>query len=611
MATLISCQALTKSFSARPLFNEISFGIEDGDHIGLIGPNGSGKSTLLKILAGIEKPDSGAVSQRSGLQVGYVPQDEVFSSELTIHDVLAAALSKETLDETERAMRIDLIVAEAGFDDPTQTAATLSGGWRKRLTIARALITQPDLLLLDEPTNHLDLEGVLWLETLLKSASFAYLLISHDRVFLENVARRVTELNVTYPSGFLSSLGAYSDFVIKREEYLASQAHQQVALASVVRREIEWLQRGAKARTTKAKGRIDQAGRLIEDLGELKFRNSQAGNAVAGMAFSGSGRQTKELVVLKDASKAMGGRMLFEHVDVMLSPGRRLGLVGRNGSGKTTLLRLFLGDLAPDSGTVRRADRLQTVWFEQDRRSLDPNMTLRDALSPNSDTVDYRGGTMHVSGWAKRFLFRTEQLSSPVGLLSGGERARVLIAQLMLRPADLLILDEPTNDLDIPTLEVLEESLVTFPGAVVLVTHDRYLLDRVSTEVLGLFGDRTVRHFADYDQWESAREEKERAGLKTATKAPAATKSVTARPLPKGAGLISSERREFAQMESRIEHADAKVRLLEATLVDPAVATDAARLGQTWDDLQAARDAVTALYARWQELEEKQVSVRG
>jgi ATP-binding cassette subfamily F protein uup len=606
MATLLSCQGLSKAFSARPLFNGISFGISDGDRIGLIGPNGSGKSTLLKILCGQEKPDSGAVSRRSGLRVGYVPQDEVFSATETIHDVLAKAIAGEQLDDTERALRIDAAVAQAGFADATQSAADLSGGWRKRLTIVRAIICEPDVLLLDEPTNHLDLEGVLWLEGVLRDLPFAYLLISHDRAFLENVSGRVVELNSAYPDGFLGSEGTYSDFLGKREDFLASQAHQQVALASVVRREIEWLHRGAQARSTKAKGRIDQAGRLIGDLAELKFRNSQAGNTVSGTAFSASGRQSKELVVAKGVSKAMGGRSLFENVEVMLSPGRRLGLVGRNGSGKTTLLRLFTGDLTPDTGTVRRAERLQTVWFEQDRRSLDPNLTLRDALSPNSDTVEYRGGTLHVSGWAKRFLFRSEQLSTPVGLLSGGERARVLIARLMLRPADLLILDEPTNDLDIPTLEVLEESLVTFPGAIVLVTHDRYLLDRVSTEIMGLMGDGSARHFADYDQWETARNEIARAATRPA-KAPVA-KSVESRPLPKGAGLNSSERREFAQMESRIEHGETKVAKLDALLVDPAVATDAERLQETWDDLQAARDAVTALYARWAELEEKQVS---
>jgi ATP-binding cassette subfamily F protein uup len=605
MATLLSCQALSKAYSARPLFDGITFGIEDGERTGLIGPNGSGKSTLLKIFAGVEKPDSGQVSRRAGLRVGYVPQDEEFEAGKSVADVLADALAADPMDEAEQARRIDVALARTNFPDGFQEAATLSGGWRKRLAIARALIAEPDLLLLDEPTNHLDLEGVLWLETFLRGANLPYLLISHDRYFLENVAGKIMELNPAYPAGYLSGDGAYSGFLEKREAYLASQAQQQEALESVVRREIEWLRRGAQARSTKAKGRIQAAGELIGDLNEIKQRNTLAGGQVAGMGFSASGRQTKEMTVAKDVTKALGGRTLFTHLNVIVSPKRRLGIVGQNGSGKTTLLRLLAGELEPDSGAIKRADGLRVVWFTQDRAGLDPNQALRDALSPNSDTVQYRDSTLHVTGWAKRFLFRADQLSQPVGSLSGGEQARVLIARLMLQPADLLILDEPTNDLDIPTLEVLEESLVTFPGAILLVTHDRYLLERVSTEVLGLMGDGTAKHFADYEQYEAAR--------RTIAAPPVAA----AKPAPKGApvpapvsrpGLSASERRELQNMEGKIEAAEAKVETLEASLVDPAVATDAAKLQEAWDALQAAREAVTAFYARWEELEERRAA---
>jgi ATP-binding cassette subfamily F protein uup len=304
----------------------------------------------------------------------------------------------------------------------------------------------------------------------------------------------------------------------------------------------------------------------------------------------------------------MGDRLLFQHVNTIISPKRRVGLVGPNGSGKTTLLRLFSGELTPDSGTIRRADKLKTIWFDQDRKLPDPSLTLKDALSPNSDTVSYRDGNMHVSGWAKRFLFRSDQLSMPIASLSGGEKARVLIAQLMLQPADLLILDEPTNDLDIPTLEVLEESLLTFPGAVVLVTHDRYLLDRVSTEVMGLMGDGTIGHFADYDQWETARKAIARAQKKSAAAAPVAPTPKVAAP---GPALSPSEKRELAQMEAKIEAAEAAVSRLEAELIDPVVATDAPRLKKVWDDLEEARLNVTVQYGRWQELEEKQAASRG
>lgn len=605
MASVLSCQNLSKTHT-RLLFTGISFGLEDGDHAGLIGPNGAGKSTLLQILAGLEKPDTGNVSLRRGTRALYVPQEENFTASQTVRGVLSTALSDLPLEADEHALRVDRALADAGFaDDGAQTTGELSGGWRKRLAIAEAVIREPDLLLLDEPTNHLDLDGVLWLETYLQNASFAFLVVTHDRVFLENIARRIIELNGAYEGGYLSSDGPYSTFLERREAYLSAQERHQEALESVVRREIEWLQRGAKARTTKAKGRIDQAGQLINDLAVVKQRNQEADKTVAGMGFSASGRQTREMVVLKGASKSLGGRTILKNVDAVVSPRRRIGLVGPNGSGKTTLLRVLTGDLAPDAGTVKRADNLRIVWFEQDRGEIDKTQTLRDALSPNSEWVEYRGSTLHVSGWAKRFLFRSEQLAQPVGCLSGGEQARVLIARLMLQPADVLILDEPTNDLDITSLEVLEESLTTFPGAVVLVTHDRYMLERVSTEVLGLMGDGTVRLFADYEQYEDARQQ-----TRTAALAPPlnlkTTPVVPVAPAPTRVALSTSERRELGQMESKIEKAEAHVSELDALLADPLVATDAARLKQTWDDLETARQNVTALYARWEELEARQ-----
>ncbi|HEV3136249.1 MAG TPA: ABC-F family ATP-binding cassette domain-containing protein, partial [Pirellulales bacterium] len=452
MALLLSGQSLTKSYGERPLFTEISVELVDTERLGLIGPNGSGKSTLLKILAGIETPDAGSRMLRKGARLGYVPQDDRFDAEQSIEHVLLAALADLHLDASECHTRLNAILAKMGFANREQLAGTLSGGWLKRLAIARQLIQEPDVLLLDEPTNHLDLEGILWLEKLLSGAEFAFLLVSHDRYFLQNVTRRIVELNRCYPKGYFNATGTYADFLAQREEFLAGQAQQQNVLANKVRREIEWLKRGPQARTTKSASRIKRAGQLMENLAEVSYRNTQ--NQAMEIDFSGTGRRANQLLTAKGLRKQRGGRQLFEGVDLVLSPGVKLGLLGPNGSGKSTLLKLLCEQLRPDAGTIDRAADLRTVLFDQNRRQLDHRQLLRDALSPNGENVVYQGRAMHVVAWAKQFLFQPEQLPRPVGNLSGGEQARVLIAQLMLQPADLLLLDEPTNDLDIPSLEV-------------------------------------------------------------------------------------------------------------------------------------------------------------
>ena len=334
---------------------------------------------------------------------------------------------------------------------------------------------------------------------------------------------------------------------------------------------------------------------MIDELAELKYRNNQSRSA--GIDFSASGRQTRELIVGKNLSKTLGDKTLFQHLSLTLAPGSRLGLLGPNGSGKTTLIKLLTGQLEPDAGTIKRADSLRVVLFDQSRAQLDKTLSLRDALSPNSDNVIYRGNPMHVSGWAKRFLFKTEQLNTPIRYLSGGEQARILIAQLMLQPADVLILDEPTNDLDIPTLEVLEDSLLSFPGALVLVTHDRYLLENVSTDLLALDGRGGASHFASLDQWQAAQRP-----------APVAAPVSTARPkapAPAATRLTTAERRELSQIEAKIEAADEALAELQRQMEDPIIASDAVKLQEVWNALPLAAEAVTALYTRWDELEAK------
>ncbi|MEK6373916.1 MAG: ABC-F family ATP-binding cassette domain-containing protein [Acidobacteriota bacterium] len=590
-AVLLTCESLTKSFTSRPLFENLGFTIAEGDHIGLVGPNGAGKSTLLKIVAGAEPPDSGTRAVRKGVRIGYVPQDAVFTPGLTVEDVLLDALRGETaLDDYEKSSRIARALGKAGFTDRSLATDALSGGWRKRLAIARELALEPDILLLDEPTNHLDVEAILWLESLLKSEPEAFVVVSHDRYFLENVARRMLELNRMYPNGLLQTDGSYSEFLEARDELLKNEAAYQDTLANLVRREMEWLRRGPKARTTKAKARITAAGKLIDELEESRDR---ARVSTAGIDFTASDRKTKRLWMGMGLRKQLGDRRIVDDLDLLLTPGMRLGVLGPNGSGKTTLLRMIVGELAPDAGTIEQAERLRVVYFEQNRESLDPSLTLKRALAPEGDSVLYRDRSLHVASWAKRFLFRAEQLETAVSKLSGGEKARIVLARLMLKPADLLVLDEPTNDLDIPTLDVLEESLLEFPGALVLVTHDRYLLERVSTKVLALDGNGRAEYFADYGQW-----------LASSREAPARAAATTeARQRTKRLSYL--EQREFDAMEQTVLAAEARLDEARRRADDPAIAADAVALHQRFTELNEAQAEVDRLYQRWSELEAK------
>jgi ATP-binding cassette subfamily F protein uup len=588
---LLSCEGLTKSYTSRPLFDGLSFSLFEGDHVGLVGPNGSGKSTLLKIVAGVEEADSGTRAVRKGVRVGYVPQDPVFAPGKTIEEVLLEALDDEhALDDYDKQSRIAIALGKSGFMDRTQDTATLSGGWRKRLAIARELAREPDVMLLDEPTNHLDVDAILWLEGLLKSEPKAFVVVSHDRYFLENTAKRMLELNRIYPDGMLQVNGRYSDFLERRDEVLRNEAAYQETLANLVRREVEWLRRGPKARTTKAKSRIQNAERLIDEQSEARARST---TGTAKIDFTASERKTKRLWLARGLRKKLGDRLIVDDLDVLLTPGTRLGVLGPNGSGKTTLLRMITGELDADAGTIEKAEWLRVVYFEQNRESLDQSLTLKRALAPEGDQVVYRDRTLHVMSWAKRFLFRPEQLETSVSRLSGGEKARIVLARLMLQPADLLVLDEPTNDLDIATLEVLEDSLLDFPGALVLVTHDRYLIDRVSTQILALDGRGGAEYFADYTQWEANR-----------PRASAAVREVKSAK-PRAKRLSYKEQREWDSMEATVAASEERLSAANAAAHDPSIAANAATLQQRFAEVTAAQEELERLYGRWAELEAK------
>jgi len=625
MPPILNAQLVTKQFGAKPLFQNISLTVEEGARIGLIGPNGAGKSTLLAILAGQVEPDSGELAVRKRARAAYVPQDSRFAPGLTIRQVLERALATAHVNESEREGRereglIRELGGRAGFADLTAEAAALSGGWRKRLAITEALVSEPEVMLLDEPTNHLDLAGIEWLEELLNSASFAVVTVSHDRYFLESTSSEISELNRVYADGLLRVKGNFSRFLEEKQAYLESQNRQQESLRNQVRTEIEWLRRGPKARTTKSKARIDTANAMIGQLAEM---NARTAVATAGIDFEASLRKTKRLVEFKgvacdvpggetpdEQGKSLTGRRLFTGLNFILTAGMKVGLVGPNGSGKTTLLRLLRGEMEPAEGSIRRAEALRLVYFSQ-MRTLDESQTLRRALAPEGDSVMYQGRLVHVASWAARFLFSSEQLNQPVKNLSGGERARVLIAKLMLKPADVLLLDEPTNDLDIPTLEILEDNLLEFPGALMLVTHDRYLLNRVSSTVLGLDGRGHIGRFADYAQWEDwLAEQDELAQSKTERRADGSSSAQRTGAEPaQGAGakkkLSYLEAREFAAIEQRVEASDARLSAAHERVEHPEIATNAAALQEALKELDAAQHENDALYARWAELTEK------
>ena len=613
MCALLSGQGLAKAFGAQTLFTGVSLGVDRGDRVGLIGPNGSGKSTLLRILCGLEPADSGTVALQKLARTAYLAQEDVFDDTASCADNLLAAAADLDMDEAERYSRVLAVLSRARFDDPLRPVAELSGGWRKRLAVCRALVGRPDVLVMDEPTNHLDIEGILWLEQLLLAPSAdgpaALLMVSHDRRFLENTVNRVIELAPVYPDGSFQVRGSYADFLEKKADFLVQRQNLEERLANRLRRETEWLRRGPKARATKARYRIEEAGRLQEAFTGVRDRNRAAGQV--GISFDGTGRKTKKLLTATGLAKGYGGGPLFTDLDLTLGPGTRLGLLGRNGSGKSTLMRILAaaGDpdgCAPDRGTITLADQVRIVNFDQRREQLDTTLTLRRALAPEGDSVLYQGQSVHVVSWAKRFLFRPDQLDTPVERLSGGEQARILLARLMLRPADILLLDEPTNDLDIPSLDVLEESLGEFPGALVLVTHDRFLLDRVCTTVLGFNGRGGTGFFADYEQWLEALQAEEQAAQKRekarAAQAPAGTgTAATSRP-----GRLSYlDQREYDRMEERILAAEARLGELEALMGSERVMADPAQLHRYWEEQQELQEKIGQLYDRWDELEQR------
>jgi len=601
---ILAVRDLSKTYASRTLFERLSITFDEGDRVGLIGPNGAGKTTLLRILAGHEEPDDGLVDRKNDVRIAYLPQIDTFPEGETVEGVLIAAMDGLTLEAHEPAVRARKMLRRLGFESADTEVPTLSGGWRKRLALGSVLVRDPHFLLMDEPTNHLDLAGIVWLERFLERSGTPFIVTSHDRYFLERVCDRVVEIDPRYPDGIFSVKGRYSDFLEQRETYLQTLDNERRALANAVRREVDWLRRGPKARSSKAGYRIDAAHRKIEQLSEAKRR--AMGPDELTLDFNASGRRTHDLITGTGLQKTLGGRLLFEDLDIHVRRGTRLGIAGNNASGKTTLLKALGGQIEPDEGSLRHAADLRVALFDQQREQLDPDVTLRRALAPQGDQVSFLGRSTHVAAWAKQFGFQIEQLVMPVGELSGGEKARVLMAMMMREPADVLMLDEPTNDLDIASVEILEDALLEFPGAVVLITHDRHMLDRVCTELIGLHDDGSWGSYGDVAQWlEADRQTKDRqpsGGDSEAAAAPAPPSRATKKP----PSLTYHEKKELAGIEAAILEAEADVERLDAQLQDANAAADHVKLAQLHDALREAQERVETLYSRWQELEAKQ-----
>jgi ABC transport system ATP-binding/permease protein len=608
---LLSAQGLTAAFGARSLFRDVSFTVEDGERIGLIGPNGAGKSTLLRILSGALSADEGAISRRRGLRIALLEQVPRFTDGATVQDAIDEGATDGSAREVLAKLSLDGRGADPGIT-PETLVSSLSGGWKKRVALGRELARRPDLLLLDEPTNHLDVESIEWLEDLLaRPDGPATITVTHDRLFLQRVATRILELDRRNAGGLLSVAGDYVTYTQLKADNMHAQERREVVLRNTLRRETEWLRRGAAARSTKQQARIARAGTLADEVKELGTRNE---TRTVALEFQGAERRPRRLIEARGIAKRYDGRTIFSGVDLLLGPRVRVGILGPNGCGKSTLIRVLLGEEPPSEGTVVRADGLQVAYFQQSRDALDPELSVADTLCPDGDFVSFRGARVHVRGYLERFLFQSEQADMAVGKLSGGEQSRLLLADLMLREAQLLVLDEPTNDLDLATLGVLEESLTGFEGAVLLVTHDRYFLDQVATTILAFDptppgsavsatdARRRVVPFASFAQWEAWR----------AQQLQAEKAAVRARDGGGGGGgksprrkLSYGEQREYDAIEETLARAEAALAVATADSERPEHASDAGRLVELLAAVTTRQEEIDHLYTRWAELEAK------
>jgi ATP-binding cassette subfamily F protein uup len=600
---LLTLDRITIAYGHQPLLDSVSMQVDQGERIAVLGRNGAGKSTLLKILNGEVHPDAGAVWRAPGVRSARLEQDVPLSSARSVFDIVSDGHTRHNAEDESwiRDHDADLIVSRLNLPRDA-IVDTLSGGWRRRVLLARALVGKPDLLLLDEPSNHLDIDAIAWLEDFLARYAGAIVFVTHDRVFLQRLATRIVDLD----RGRLTSWpGDYSTYLRRKDEALANEAAAQAAFDKVLAQEEAWLRQGIKARRTRNEGRV----RALEAMrAERATRRETTGAARLQSAMERaraeqSGRLVFEAV---GVSKSYGGRNVVSRFSARVMRGDRIGLIGPNGAGKTTLLRLLLGEVTPDSGELRHGTNVSIAYYDQQREQLDPERTVFDTIGEGNDTITVNGRTRHVNGHLADFLFTAERARSPVKALSGGERNRLLLARLFTRPANVLVLDEPTNDLDVETLEILEAQLAEWPGTVLLVSHDRAFLDNVVTSTWVFEGEGEVREYiGGYADW--LRQRPAPAAGAPARDSPSSSRSGRTAPRVGAARKLSyNERRELEALPAQIESLESEQRSLNARVAGPdfykedrdAITLALARL----DALAAALDAA---YSRWHELESR------
>jgi ATP-binding cassette subfamily F protein uup len=598
---LISLERVSIAYGHLPLLADASLQIEPRERVCVIGCNGTGKSTLLRIIGGELAPEAGGVWHQPGLRIGSLAQDVPLDDPRPVSSVVSEGVKNlGDVDEWRKEQLVAVTLSRLGLA-PDVSVQTLSGGWKRRVLLARALVGQPDLLLLDEPTNHLDIETMTWLESLLVDYPGAVVFVTHDRVFLQHVATRIVELD----RGRLTSWpGDYETFLAKKEEWLANEAVRHEKFDKRLAEEEAWLRQGIKARRTRNEGRVRA---LMEMRTERAERRARMGNVrlQAEMAER-SGQMVFETV---GVTKRFGDNTILRDLSIRVTRGDRIGLIGPNGSGKTTLLRLLIGELEPDEGEIRRGAGVQIVHYDQQREQLDPDRSVFDTIADGSDTVVVNGQSQHVHGYLKQFLFPPERALSPVRALSGGERNRLLLARLFTRPSNVLVLDEPTNDLDIETLELLEAMLIDWPGTLLLVSHDRAFIDNVVTSTLAFEGEgRVCEYVGGYVDWLRQRPEPAPPAPRTIepvnprTSAPANPRTDE----PTAKKLTYREREELHALPARIEALEKEQRDLEAAIAGPHFYKEsAAAIEEALARREAVHEELLHALARWDELESR------